>query len=44
VGEREAGEGTVSIRRRDGVPAPVMKVADFAAYALGKIESRDLEL
>jgi threonyl-tRNA synthetase len=46
VGEKEAGEGTVSIRRRDGQPAPipVMKIADFADFAVKKVETRDLEL
>jgi threonyl-tRNA synthetase len=44
VGEREAGEGTVSIRLRDGRQLPPMKVADFAGYAVKKVNSRDLEL
>jgi len=44
VGEREAGEGTVSIRLRDGRQMPAMKVADFASYAAKKAESRDMEL
>jgi len=44
AGQREADEGTVSIRLRDGRQLPPMKVADFAAYALEKIESRSLEL
>ena len=44
VGEREANEGTVSIRLRDGRQMPAMKIADFAAYAAQKIESRDMEL
>jgi threonyl-tRNA synthetase len=44
VGQREADEGTVSIRLRDGRQLPPMKTADFAAYAQGKAESRDLEL
>jgi threonyl-tRNA synthetase len=44
VGEREAAEGTVSIRLRDGRQMPAMKVADFADYAVKKAESRDLEL
>jgi threonyl-tRNA synthetase len=44
VGEKEAGEGTVSIRLRDGRQIPAMKIAEFAAYAAGKIESRDSEL
>jgi threonyl-tRNA synthetase len=44
VGEREAGEDTVSIRLRDGRQMPAMKIAEFAAYAAGKIESRDSEL
>jgi threonyl-tRNA synthetase len=44
VGEREAGEGTVSIRLRDGRQLPPMKIADFAEYAVKKANSRDLEL
>jgi len=44
AGEREAGEGTVSIRLRDGRQMPAMKAAEFAAYVQKKIESRDLEL
>ena len=44
VGEREANEGTVSIRLRDGRQLPAMKTGEFAEYALKKIESRDLEL
>jgi threonyl-tRNA synthetase len=44
VGEREANEGTVSIRLRDGKQLAPMKIDEFAEYALKKIESRDLEL
>ncbi|MDR0909357.1 MAG: threonine--tRNA ligase [Spirochaetaceae bacterium] len=44
VGEREANEGTVSIRRRDGQQTPPMKIADFAAYVGKKIKERSLEL
>ncbi|MCL2318847.1 MAG: threonine--tRNA ligase [Treponema sp.] len=44
VGEREAADGTVSIRLRDGKQMPAMKIADFTAYAIKKVESRDLEL
>jgi threonyl-tRNA synthetase len=44
VGEREAGEGTVSIRLRDGRQMPAMKVSDFADYVVKKAETRDLEL
>jgi threonyl-tRNA synthetase len=44
AGQREVDEGTVSIRLRDGRQLPAMKVADFAKYALEKIESRSLEL
>jgi threonyl-tRNA synthetase len=44
AGQREADEGTVSIRLRDGRQLPAMRVADFAKYALEKIESRSLEL
>jgi threonyl-tRNA synthetase len=44
VGQREADEGTVSIRLRDGRQMPPMKTAEFADYAVKKIEERDLEL
>jgi len=44
VGQREAEEGTVSIRLRDGSQLPAMKVAEFADYVEGKIGSRSLEL
>jgi threonyl-tRNA synthetase len=44
VGQREADEGTVSIRLRDGKQLEAMKIEDFAVYALEKIESRSLEL
>jgi len=44
VGQREAEEGTVSIRLRDGRQLPPMKLDDFASYALEKIKSRSLEL
>jgi len=44
VGQREADEGTVSIRLRDGRQLDAMTVAEFADYATGKVESRALEL
>jgi threonyl-tRNA synthetase len=44
VGQKEADEGTVSIRLRDGKQLAAMKVVDFAGYAMEKIESRSLEL
>ncbi|GHV72789.1 threonine--tRNA ligase [Spirochaetia bacterium] len=44
VGQREADEGTVSIRLRDGKQLPAMKVAEFADYALNKVNTQDLEL
>ena len=44
VGQREADEGTVSIRLRDGRQLDAMKIDDFIAYAAEKIESRSLEL
>jgi threonyl-tRNA synthetase len=44
VGQREADEGTVSIRFRDGKQMAPMKIAEFADYAVKKIETRDLEL
>jgi len=44
VGQREADEGTVSIRLRDGKQMQAMKADEFATYALEKIKSRSLEL
>jgi threonyl-tRNA synthetase len=44
VGQREADEGTVSIRLRDGKQMPAMKAVDFADYVEKKIAGRDLEL
>jgi len=44
AGQKEADEGTVSIRLRDGRQLPPMKVSDFALYVREKIESRSLEL
>jgi threonyl-tRNA synthetase len=44
AGQREADEGTVSIRLRDGKQLPAMTVTEFAKYALDKIESRSIEL
>jgi len=44
VGQREAEEGTVSIRLRDGRQLPAMQTADFVKYVIEKIESRSLEL
>ncbi|MDR1288349.1 MAG: threonine--tRNA ligase [Treponema sp.] len=49
VGQREADEGTVSVRLRDGglrneAPLSPMKIAEFADYAVKKAEMMDLEL
>jgi threonyl-tRNA synthetase len=44
VGQREADEGTVSVRLRDGRQLPPMKAVEFADYAVKKVEIRDLEL
>jgi threonyl-tRNA synthetase len=44
VGQKEADEGTVSIRRRDGVQTEPQKTVDFAAYVSGKIQTRSLDL
>jgi threonyl-tRNA synthetase len=44
VGQREADEGTVSVRLRDGKQMSAMKLAEFADYAVQKVEGRDLEL
>ena len=44
VGQKEADEGTVSIRLRDGRQLPPMKAEDFVSYVKGKIGSLSLEL
>ncbi|MDR0448385.1 MAG: threonine--tRNA ligase [Treponema sp.] len=44
VGQREADEGTVSIRLRDGRQLDPMKIEDFALYLEEKIKSRSLDL
>jgi len=44
VGEKEAKEGTVSVRFRDGKQMPSMKLDEFIFYAVKKAMSRDLEL
>jgi threonyl-tRNA synthetase len=44
VGQKEADEGTVSIRLRDGRQLPAMKVEDFVRYAKEKIENLSQEL
>jgi threonyl-tRNA synthetase len=49
VGQREADEGTVSVRRRDGKSfggegSPAVKTAGFADYVVNKVNTRDLEL
>ncbi len=44
VGQKEADEGTVAIRLRDGRQLPAMKVAEFADYLCAKVAARSLEL
>jgi threonyl-tRNA synthetase len=44
VGQKEADEGTVSIRLRDGRQLAALKVADFVAYAKERIGSLCLDL
>jgi threonyl-tRNA synthetase len=44
VGQREADEGTVSVRCRDGKQMAPLKLAEFADYLVNKVEGRDLEL
>ncbi|NLJ46113.1 MAG: threonine--tRNA ligase, partial [Treponema sp.] len=44
VGAKEAEEGAVAVRVRDGTQLGVLKVADFAARALGKIQAKALDL
>jgi threonyl-tRNA synthetase len=44
VGQREADEGTVAIRLRDGRQLEPMKIAAFADYIREKIASRSVDL
>jgi threonyl-tRNA synthetase len=44
VGQKEADEGLVSARLRDGTQLPPMKLEAFADFIEGKIASRSLEL
>jgi threonyl-tRNA synthetase len=44
VGEKEAAEGTVAVRLRDGKQMPPLKVAEFADYTRKKIDEKSLEL
>jgi len=44
VGQREADEGTVSIRLRDGKQLAAMEIEEFAKYVHEKIESKSLDL
>jgi len=44
VGQKEADEGTVSIRLRNGNQFPAMKIEEFISYINEKIMSRSLEL
>jgi threonyl-tRNA synthetase len=42
VGDREAADGTVSVRRRDGADCGVMSVADCAAKLCEEVRTRSL--
>ncbi len=42
VGDREAADATVALRRRDGADCGVMSVADFVAKACEEVKSRSL--
>jgi threonyl-tRNA synthetase len=44
VGQKEADEGTVSIRLRNGKQMPPMSVEAFGEFLCGKIAGRDLEI
>jgi len=44
AGQREADEGTVSIRLRDGRQLPAMKINEFATYVLEKVKNRSLDI
>ena len=44
AGEREAADGSISPRLRDGRQLPAMKAADFIAYLNEKVETKALEL
>ncbi len=45
VGEKEAGEGTVSVRRRDGVQLPEpLRIEEFADLLIAEVVERRLDL
>lgn len=44
VGQKEADEGTVSVRLRDGRQLPAMKIEELVDLMIKKVENRDLEL
>ena len=44
VGDKEAADGTVSVRARSGGDKGVMSFDDFAGKLMGEIERRDIEL
>jgi threonyl-tRNA synthetase len=44
VGQKEADDGAVSIRLRDGRQLPPMKITDFANYIETRIQTRALDL
>ena len=44
VGQKEADEGTVAVRLRDGRQLAPMKIADFAFYIEEKVKTHSLEL
>jgi threonyl-tRNA synthetase len=44
VGEKEAAEGTVAVRFRDGRQLPAMSLGEFISYVDEKIASKSLEL
>ncbi|MHC6202584.1 threonine--tRNA ligase [Breznakiellaceae bacterium SP9] len=44
VGQKEADEGTVAVRLRDGRQLAPMKIADFALYIAEKVKTQSLDL
>ncbi|MCL1991478.1 MAG: His/Gly/Thr/Pro-type tRNA ligase C-terminal domain-containing protein, partial [Spirochaetes bacterium] len=44
LGQREADEGTVSIRLRNGQQLEAMKTGDFAGYVQEKIKTKSIDL
>ena len=44
VGQKEADEGSVAVRYRDGRPQETLSLADFKAHVLTRVAEKSLEL